>query len=101
MLKTEFLNKIKEIGTCEDEAQRRALLAEMSDEVSKDYDEIETLKQANAQQTEDMESLRAANMSLFLRLGADKAQEETGAEENNNEEKLKFEDLFDEKGGLK
>ncbi len=101
MLKTEFLNKVKEIGTCEDEAQRRALLAEMSDEVSKDYDEIETLKQAQTEYETNMESLRAANMSLFLRLGADKAQEETGADETNNDEKLKFEDLFDEKGGLK
>ena len=101
MLKTDFLNKIKEIGICEDEAQRRALLAEMSDEVSKDYDEIETLKSAQTQYEENMESLRAANMSLFLRLGADNAQEDQSAGEIKKEEKLKFEDLFNEKGGLK
>lgn len=107
-----FLSKITEIGTCEDDVQRRTLLTEISDEVSKMYDNadessnnIESLKKDIEKNKEDMEELRKANMELFKRLGAPKTPEEqqkasTGISEPE-EHKRKFEDLFNEKGMIK
>lgn len=106
MDKEEFIKKIQEIGGCEDEVQRRTLLAEVNDEVSKVYDERDTLSATNQKQTEDMETLRKANMDLFLRVGSQKTDVDankdlTGINSEPPKEKRKFEDLFDEKGGIK
>ena len=105
MDKETFLQAIQEIGTCEDEIQRRTLLAQMSDEVVKIYDSNESLANSNKQFESDNETLRKANMDLFLRIGADKTDFEkqkdtTGITQEENE-KRKFENLFDEKGGIK
>lgn len=112
MDKATFLKKIKEIGTCEDDAQRRTLLAEINDEVSNVFDENETLKTEkedlstiNEQYKNDCETLRQANMKLFLRVGNDKTEQQqnedsTGIKTPEVSNKS-FEDLFNEKGGLK
>lgn len=105
MNKSEFLSKVAEIGTCEDEATRREMLAELQDGVSEVYDTNETLTETNATLTGNNEKLREANMKLFLRVGESKdskdVHKDTTGIEGEQEEKLKFEDLFDEKGGLK
>lgn len=112
MDKVELLKKIKEIGTCEDDVQRRTLVAEVHDEVSNTYAEYETLqtdhetlKTTNKKFEEDNETLRQANMKLFLRVGNDKSeqqqQQDTTGVQKPDESKRKFEDLFNEKGGLK
>lgn len=105
MLKQDFLDKIQAIGTCEDDVERRTLLAELSDEGSKIFDDFEEVSASNKKYMEDNERIRAANMELFLQVGEKKNQQEinnnmTGIKEEP-EQKLKFEDLFDEKGGLK
>lgn len=105
MLKQDFLDKIQAIGTCEDDVQRRCMLAELSEEGSKIFDDFEEVSASNKKYMEDNERIRAANMELFLQVGQKKGQQErkeglTGVKEEP-EEKLKFEDLFDEKGGLK
>ena len=43
MTKEEFLNKVLEVGTTEDDVARRTLLTEITDEVSKVYDEVGVL----------------------------------------------------------
>lgn len=108
MDKDTFLQKVKEIGTCEDSETRLTMLAELGDEVSKVYDEsatkdttIEGLNNTITKNNEDMEKLREANMSLFLRIGEQKPASQqqtasTGIEPEAN--KRKFEDLFKEKG---
>lgn len=105
MKKSEFTDKIKAIGTCEDEVQRRTLLAELEEDAAKDYDELERLGTENQTLTTANESLRDANMKLFLRVGETKTEEqrkkdETGIEDREKEKK-KFSDLFDEKGEFK
>lgn len=111
MDKATFLEKIKEIGTCEDDVTRRSLLADI-EEVTKIYDENEilktekeNLKNTNEQYEKDNETLRQANMKLFLRVGEDKTEkqktEDTTGIQQPDESKRKFEDLFNEKGGLK
>jgi regulator of replication initiation timing len=105
MDKETLISRITEIGTCEDEAQRRELLTAFQEEACNDYDEHETLRTANAELTQANEDLRSANMKLFLRMGEHKSQEEIakskGAEIPPTEEKKDFKDLFDEKGNLK
>ena len=59
-------------------------------------DEVNTLK-------EDRENLRKANMDLFLQVGS-KSKENSQQSNINNEnedEKLSYDDLFDEKGMIK
>ena len=105
MDKTTLISKITEIGTCEDDVERRTLLAELSNEGSKIFDDFDEVSASNKKYMEDNERIRAANMELFLQVGekkdpADVQREKTGVDDKP-EEKLKFEDLFDEKGGLK
>lgn len=106
------LNKIKEIGMCEDIETARTKLTELTDDISKVYDSadesiqnIESLNQEIEKYKEDMEDLRKANMGLFKRLGAEKTPEEqkkasTGISDPE-EHRRKFEDLFNEKGMIK
>lgn len=105
MEKQEFLQKITEIGSCEDDVVRRSMLAELSEEVGKDYDNLSTLSEDNTNLKAEREKLREANMELFLRVGetknADTVKEnETGVKAETNT-KMSFTDLFDEKGGIK
>lgn len=105
MDKSELLDLIQSIGTCEDDVLRRESLATLHDEVESLFTSNETLTETNNTLTGDMEKLREANMKLFLRVGESKDSKDvqkdaTGIKEEQ-EEKLKFEDLFDEKGGLK
>ena len=106
MKKQEFIDKLKEIGTCEDDVQRRTLLTELEADASKDYDSLETLGTENENLKNDNETLRKANMDLFLHVGQskskeDKKKEETGIDDNDTKKKRSFSDLFDENGGIK
>lgn len=105
MTKEEFINIIKDIGCCDDDVSRRTMLTEMSDKVEKIFDDltansntINTLNETISKNNEDMEKLRQANMSLFLRVGAEKTpsqiKEDTTGIKEENKEKRKFEDLF-------
>lgn len=107
MDKDTFLSKIGEIGTCEDDVQRRTLLTEISDEVSKVYDEyktrqdtIDSLNETIEKNKTDMDKLRETNMSLFLRVTENKPQDNSGSTGIQDPEpnKRKFEDLFKEGG---
>lgn len=105
MEKQDFLNRLSEIGTCEDEVQRRELIASLQDDASKDYDNLTSLTEENSNLTTKNEELMQANMKLFLRVGESKNQDEvnkgnTGID-NKVPEKRQFKDLFNEKGGLK
>lgn len=99
MDKVTFLDKIKQIGSCEDETQRRELLAQLQEDGEKDYDELSTLKQTNESLSYDNESLRSANMKLFLRIGDHRQADQT--DETEDKPKREFKNLFDEKGALK
>lgn len=103
MTKQEFLDQITSIGTCADDAQRRTLLTSLSEEVSKTFDEHATLTEQNDKYQKDMESLRSANMELFLQVGKSRQAEppidNNGVETPNKN--LTYENLFNEKGELK
>lgn len=105
MDKETFLEKIKAIGTTEDEAERRTMLAELNDEVGKVFDENISLTETNKSVIDDNEKLRSANQKLFLMVGADKPEKErvedqTGLKQETREPR-RFENLFNDKGELK
>lgn len=99
MDKVTLQQRISEIGTCEDEATRRELLTQLQEDATADYDRMTELESANNQLTADNESLRSANMKLFLRVGDHKAPEKDPLEDKT--EKREFKNLFNEKGGIK
>ena len=106
MKKEEFLEQIKTIGSLDSAEEIRTHLTELSASVEADYDEREQLREQVTGYQSDNEKLRQANMKLFLRVGADKTDEEiekekTGIEKEEEKEPRKFDDLFDEKGRLK
>lgn len=105
MDKEKFAEAIQEIGKCEDEVERRTLLAKLNTDTSAIFDENSTLKSEKEKFESDNEKLRKANMDLFLQVGAKKPDDEfkqdTTGIDDKPAEKRKFENLFDEKGGLK
>ena len=105
MDKQEFLDKLKSIGTSDDEVERRTMLSELTDEVTRIYDENSNLVESNKSYLEDNEKLRSANMQLFLRVGdnktPDEQQEDDTGIKDDKVEPRKFKDLFDEKGMIK
>ena len=79
MDKNSFLNKIKEIGSCEDDVNRRSMLTELSDEVSKVFDNnellnttINSLNESLTKTNKDLEDTQKANMQLWLKVGTQK-----------------------------
>jgi hypothetical protein len=109
MDKDTFLEKIKEIGTLEDEVERRTALTDLTDSISSIFDTNSNLveennkyKEENNKYKEDNEKLRSANMQLFLKVGTGKTEQENKKEYEEEEKKpRKFEDLFNEKGEIK
>lgn len=106
MDKQEFLDTLTQIGTCEDETQRRDMLATLNTEASTLFDNHANLTEQNKTLTAANEDLRSANMKLFLQVGANKTEQQrqhdtTGHEKEEPAKKLTFDALFDEKGGLK
>lgn len=99
MDKKQFTEKIKEIGTCEDTSQIRTMLAELQEDVSSVFDNCDTLTKDNADLKEDVSRLQADNMKLFLMVGDD--DKKLDDEPEPEPQKRKFEDLFNDKGGIK
>ena len=100
MSKAEFLSKIHEIGTCEDDVQRRTLLSQVNEGVSTIFDSVEDLQKANDQLTTDNETIRKANMQLFQQIGVKDKPEDTPPPEPEAPKRT-YQNLFNDKGRLK
>ena len=104
MDRNELLDVINNIGTCEDEGERRTMLDSLRDEINGVYDENENLTSRNDELVKANENLRSTNMDMFLQLGEQKSKKEVIKNETGSDgepETKKFEDLFNEKGELK
>ena len=101
MTREEMIAHIQNIGTCEDDAQRRTMLGELQQNLEQDYDSFDRTQQENAQYRTDNESLRSANMKLFLQVGGRNPEDTLPGGDDKPKPKPKFEDLFNEKGELK
>lgn len=98
MNKEEFKKAITDIGSLEDVALIRAKLGELQETMSNEFDNYDSTRTERDQLKEDNEQIRQANMKLFLQVGGKKEEDKTPTPTN---EDLKYEDLFDDKGGLK
>lgn len=101
MDKNTFIERIKEIGLCEDDVNRRTLLASLETDISGVFDSLEentntinSLNNTIEKNNSDMEDLRKANLELFKKVGSNvnTTKEDLGIEPEK--EKLKYEDLF-------
>lgn len=101
MTKEEFNSRLTAIGTCADEVERRELLATLGEDVGKDYDDHAAAVADRDRLTSDNERLRDANMKMFVRLGDPEKPAPTNTNHDNKKDKPRFEDLFNDKGGLK
>ena len=99
MIKSEFTERLQAIGAEADETQRRELIAALIDDGGADYDSFATATAERDQLRSDNETLREANMKLFLRVGTHKDPDPKPGDPPKD--KPKFEDLFNEKGGIK
>lgn len=96
MTRDEFNAALREIGTCEDETQRRELLAQLEENAGADYENHAAVTAERDQLRTDNEELRSANMKLFLRIGDHKEPPK-----DTPKDTPKYADLFNEKGELK
>ena len=101
MKKEDFNQRINEIGQLEDAVEIREQLVQLSEEISGDFDRLADLETANQNLTSENEKLQSANMKLYLRVTKQKEPEKEKEKTGEPPVKRKFEDLFNEKGGLK
>lgn len=99
MIKQEFTDRLQAIGAETDETQRRELIAALIEDGGADYDSFSTASAERDQLRSDNETLREANMKLFLRVGNKTDPDPKPGDPPKA--KPKFEDLFNEKGGIK
>jgi len=99
MNKQEYTERLQAIGSEADETQRRELIAQLIEDGGADYDSFATASAERDQLRSDNETLREANMKLFLRVGT--KQDPDPKPGDPPKQKPKFEDLFNEKGGIK
>ena len=101
MKKEDFAERILSIGQLEDASEIREQLAQLNDDMTEDFDRLTELETVNQTLTAQNENLQAVNMRLFLRVGEQKTSEPTQTLPGEEPVKKNFEDLFNEKGGLK
>ena len=99
-----IVNQLLTMASAEQQANASNLLTQLTE----DYEQTLTgLEQATANVTTltaNNETLREVNAKLFLKVGQTDKNPNPNTEDpnkDNNENQLKFEDLFDEKGVLK
>ena len=96
------LNDIR--SNLDDTAKVTELLESISLEYSEMTKENNTLSTNNEKLIKDNDNLRNVNMDLFLKVGNQRSEENQKAEnqvQETQENKLSFENLFDENGNLK
>lgn len=99
MDRQEYTQRLQAIGSETDEAQRRELITQLIEDGGADYDTFANITAERDQLRGDNETLRELNMKLFLRVGSDKQGDPKPGDPPPP--RPKFEDLFDEKGGIK
>ena len=107
MTKEEFNQKIQEItSNLEDQGKVTAALTELSQEYEKVITNNDNLTTLNDEFKTKNQELKDYNMKLFMQVTTDNKTNEKGnssldAPDDKEEPKLKYEDLFDEKGDFK
>ena len=98
MTKEEFETKFNEIGSLEDPALMRTKLTELKEDICGVFTSHDEMSKSVEKYKADNEELRNANMKLFKQVGV---TEKPNVEKEVEKESLKYDDLFNEEGGLK
>lgn len=98
MTREEYAQKLLELASIEDAAERRMKVTELTDEANAIFENQDKLTQANSKFEADNKKLQEYNMQLFLRVGEKKQHKEE--DQSQQGEPLKYENLFNEKGEL-
>lgn len=104
MTKEEIIERLKNLGTIEDEVERRDELTSVIDEVEGTYSNFETIQQENETLKGENEKLIDYNRKLFMKVSINESPEKVEEEKTGSpveKEPRKFEDLFNENGDLK
>lgn len=101
MKKEDLKTRIQTIGGLATMEEVRSELAKFQGELETDYEERDELQATNQNLTTDMETLRQANMRLFLQVGSKEDPGKKKTDEGKSDENLTYDNLFDDKGGLK
>lgn len=101
MTEDEFFNKTNDIlGKLDNQGEVSTILKELNDGYKDVLSQNQELTNKNTQLETDRENLRKANMELFLKVG-NKTNNTTNESQTSNNEKLSYDDLFDEEGKIK
>lgn len=95
---TKLIREVRE--NLSDEGKISDLLSQLSEGFQTALAEREEMENNLNSTLKDNESLRDANMKLFLRVGIDSKEKEKETISNDEEEILQYETLFSEKGEL-
>lgn len=108
MKREDLLSSIEQIGTCEDENQRRSLLTTLTENVGKVFDEVDLLQEGtkNLQESldtknEELATAQKYNMEMFLKLQdqrkeSDTMESETGIKEEEKPNYKSYDELAKE-----
>lgn len=81
-----------------DQATVSTLLSQLSDDYVNTISALTSSQQETENLKQEVSNLKESNMQLFLKVTQPATQDE---DEEDNDEELKFEDLFNENGELK
>ena len=100
---TNLIHQLNGFINPEHVADASEILTRLSEDYETVLTEQETLTNTNNELTERNNRLRDVNGELMLKVGVPKeqAKETKSQTQTNNENKLSYDDLFDEKGSLK
>ena len=94
--------RLKAIGECSSIEEARSLIIDFQKEVLQDYDDHEKVLAERETFKNENESLRQANMKLFLQIGStEDNKQEKPIKEETDPDNLTYYNLFNEEGGLK
>ena len=94
--------RFKAIGECSSIEEARSLIIDFQNEVLQDYDDHEKVLAERETFKNENESLRQANMKLFLQIGStEDNKQEKPIKEESDPDNLTYDNLFNEEGGLK
>lgn len=94
MTKDEMIAKFVSIGSSTDDAERRALITEVQEDLEFVYDTNDMLRKENEANQTTIKSLQDYNRQLYMRLPQVQTQADPQPPKTEDKPKLKFEDLF-------
>lgn len=102
MDRNEFVTLISNLrDNIDNEEARNGIIDSISEAGNSIFDANDSLNASNGEYIHANERLREANMKLLIKFGSEPKKQEEDTTSKKTEEKLTFDNLFNEKGELK